>query len=314
MLWFSLPLGTATNSVAGPADWEATLESLISSVDLLGVYFFDQSEYLLSGLEGIEQNTRYFWIFRNLDYEKWMKREVEILALRGPFENLEHAASHIARSLQNLDTSSQGGHVLYFSFNSIRDELGPQDAISWHDLASVWNLLRQIIGNSPTTLQKSLLRAFLGKALHSLSDDDLAKLRGYNSTGAFKSLLHLSKPQDLWDALGRALSEIANLGKQEYPRRWRKPNLTIVIDLDPMVSTWKTLIGNIRQMATALRQDYRTVRVLLSNVPEINDPWQPRQSEVLLEYDKERVCIAHIPKLIQRLLWALIRFPIFWIR
>ena len=147
-----------------------------------------------------------------------------------------------------------------------------------------------MIGNSPTTLQKPLLRAFLGKTLHSLSDDDLDKLRGNDSTNAFKSLLHLSKPQDLWDALGRALSEMAGLRKREYPRRQRKPNLTLIIDLNQMIGhgTWEELIGNIRQMATALQQDYGTVRVLLSNVPETTDPWQPRQSEVLLEYDKER--------------------------
>ena len=289
MLWFSLPLGAATNSVAGTAGQEGILELLISSADFLDVYFFDQSKYLPSGLGGVEQDAAYFWIFRNLDYEKWVKREVEILALHGPSrEGLELVTSHIARSLQNLDISSQEEDVLYFSFNSIRHELAPRGTISWHDLASVWNLLRQIIGNPPTTLQKSLLRAFLGKALHSLSGNDLDKLRGNDSTNAFKSLLYLSKPQDLWDALGRALSEMADLGKQGYPRRQRKPNLTLIIDLNRMVSTWKTLIDNIRQMTAALRQDYRTVRVLISNMPEINDPWQPRQSEALLEYDKER--------------------------
>ena len=90
-------------------------------------------------------------------------------------EDLELAASHIAWLLQNLDISSQEGDVLYFSFNSIRHELAPRSAISWHDLVSVWNLLRQIIGNPPTTLQKSLLRGFLGNVLHSLSDDNLCK-------------------------------------------------------------------------------------------------------------------------------------------
>ena len=278
-----------TNFVAGPAGREGILELLTSSMDLLDVYFFDQSKYLPSGLGGVEQDARYFWIFRNLDYEKWLRREVEILALQGPSrKDLELAASHIARSLQNQDVSSQEGDVLYFSFNPIRRELAPRGAISWHDLVTVWNLLRQIVGNPPTTLQKSLLRAFLGKTLHSLSDGDLDELWSYDPTDAFKSLLHLSKPQDLWDALEGALSEMADLRMEEYLRRQRKPNLTLIIDLHRVVRTWKTLVGNIRQMATALRQDYGTVRVLLSNVPETNDPWQPRQSEILLEYDRER--------------------------
>ena len=281
-----------TNSVVGPTGREGILKLLISSADLLEVYFFDQSKYLASKPGEVEhwQDARYFWIFRNLDYEKWLKREVKILGLYGPVEDIERVASHIARSLQNQDVSSQEGDVLYFFFNSIRRELDPRDAINWHDSVSVWNLLRQMIGNSPTTLQKPLLRAFLGKTLHSLSDDGLEKLRGYDSTNAFKSLLHLSKPQDLWDALGRALREMADLGKQEYPRYQWKPNLTLIIGLNRMIShcTWEKLIGNIRQMATALQQDYGTVRVLLSNVPETTDLWQPRQSEVLLEYDKER--------------------------
>ena len=255
---------------------------------MLEVYFVDQSKYLASKPGGVEQDAKYFWIFRNLDYEKWVKREVKILGLHGPIEDLELVASHIARSLQIQDVSSQEGDVLYFFFNSIRRELDPPGAISWHDSVSVWNLLRQMIGNSPAALQKSPLRTFLGKVLHSLSDDDIAKLRDDDPTKVFKLLLHLSKPLDLWDALGRALSEMADSGRQEYPRRQRKPKLTLIIDLNRMVKTWKTLIDNIRQMATALQQDYGTVRVLLSNLPETKDPWQLQPSEILLEYDKER--------------------------
>ena len=277
-----------TNSVVGPTGREGILKLLISSADLLKVYFFDQSKYLASKPGEVEQDARYFWIFRNLDYKRWMKREVKILGLHGPIEDHELATFHIVRSLQNQDVSSQEGDVLYFFFNSIRHELAPRDAISWHDSVSVWNLLRQMIGSSSTTLQKSLLGAFLGKALHSLSDDVVAKLRGDDPTKVFKSLLHLSKPLDLWDALGRALSEMADPGKQEYPMRQRKPNLTLIIDLNRMVNIWKTLIGNIRQMTTALQQDYGTVRVLLSNLPETKDPWQLQPSEIVLEYDKER--------------------------
>ena len=317
MLWFSLPLGAATNSVAGTAGREGILELLISSGDLLDVYFFDQSKYLPSGLGEVEQDAAYFWIFRNLDYEKWVKREVKILVLHGPSRgDLELAVSHIARSLRGLDNLSQEGDVLYFFFKSIRRELAPSDAINWHESVCVWNLLRQMIGNLLTTLQKQLLRAFLRKALHSLSDDNLAKLRGYDPTEAFKSILHLSEPQHLWDALGRVLGEMADSGEQEYPGRQREPNLTLIIDLNRTGCAGKSPIDNICQMATALQQDYGTVRVLLSNVPETADPWQPRQSEILLEYDRGRKGmygpqIRVHPTIIVGLL---IRFPIFWIR
>ena len=108
-----------TNSVVGPTGREGILKLLISLADLLEVYFFDQSKYLASKPGEVEnwQDARYFWIFRNLDYEKWLKREVKILGLYGPIEDLERAASHIARSLQNQDVSSQEGDVLYFFFN-----------------------------------------------------------------------------------------------------------------------------------------------------------------------------------------------------
>ena len=94
------------------------LRSLISSVELLDVCSFDQSEYLANYSKtprlGLEQDAKYFWIFRNLDYEKWVqRREVKILGLHGPsIEGLELAASHIVWSLRNPDTASRGRGVI----------------------------------------------------------------------------------------------------------------------------------------------------------------------------------------------------------
>ena len=278
-----------TNSITDLAVRKEIVGLLISSVELLDVFFFDQSKYLKTYLGGprlrLEQDAKYFWIFHNLDYEKWVRchGEVMILGLHGPsIEDLELAASRIVQSLRNPDIASQEGEVLYFFHNSTRLERGPQNVAGWRDLVCSWNLLRQLIENH-STAAGSLLQIFLERALYFLSDDELVKLRAHDDpTDVFRSLLCLSKPQNLWDALGQVLG---NLKEQENPR---KRNLTLVMDLNSMASAWAGLVDNIRKMTAGLPQGYGTVRILLSNLPEISNLWQHGPSEILLEYDKER--------------------------
>ena len=260
---------------------------LIPSEEILDVYFFDQNKYLENRLKkhelGLEQNAKYYWIFRNLDYEKWMQHRggVKILGLLGPSaEDLELAASHIVRSLRNPNAASQEGDVLlYFFYNSTRRERGPQ---GWRDMVCVWNLLRTLIKNH-STAEESLLQTFLRTAIGFLSDGELADLRIHrNPADVFKSLFCLFKPQDLWHALGQALGD---LKEPEIPG---ERNLTLVIDLNSMAGSCEGLVDNIRNMTADMPQAYGKVRVLLSNLPETSNRWQTRPSEILLEYDKER--------------------------
>ena len=256
---------------------------------LLDVYSFDQSKYLESISKTswlrLEQDAKYFWIFRNLDYEKWVQRggEAKILGLRGPsVEDLESAASHIVQSLQNPDTPGQGEEVLCFFYNSTRRGQGPQNIVGWHNLVCVWNLLRQLIENRSGAATQ-LLQIFLRYALNLLAGDEVAKLRARGDpTDTLRSLLSLSKSQDLWDALGQVIGNLKDPGDRE------EQNLTLVIDLGSEDSAWEDLVDNIRGMTASLPQSYGTVRILLSNLPEIGNLWQHRPSEILLEYDKER--------------------------
>ena len=271
-----------TNSIIDVTVRNEILESLPSSGQLPNVYFADQSKYLERHSEtpglGLEQDARYFWIFRNLDYENWVRGggEAKILGLHGPStEDLELAASHIVRSVRDPACTGQGGEVLYFFYNSIC-ERGLQDVVDWHDLVCVWNLLRQLIESRPTAAE-SLLQTFLKTALDFLGDDELIQLRvNGDPTEAFKSLFQLSKPRYLWNAFGQVLGDLGEPGKQ---------NLTLIIDLNSMTSSLEGLVGNIRKMIACLPKAYGTVRVLLSSLPET---WQHRPSEVLLEHDKER--------------------------
>ena len=262
---------------------------LTSSERILDVNFIDQNQYLENYLKipglGLEQDDRYFWIFRNLDYEKWVqyRSETKILGLRGPSaENLELAASHIVRSLRNPNAISHEGEVLlYFFYNSIRREQGPPGTADWHDMLCVWNLLRTLI-KSRSTAEKSLRQTLLTKALGFLSDDELANLQGHsNPIDVFRSLFRHLKPQNLWYALGQVL---ADLKEPEIPR---KQNLTLIIDLNSMASAWDGLYDNIKKMTAFMPQASWTIRILLSNLAETSDRCQTRPSEII-EYDKER--------------------------
>ena len=283
-----------TNSVLDKLETKTVrgeiLKLLIPSEKILDIYFFNQNEYLENHLKkhglGLEQDAKYYWIFRNLDYEKWMQRRggVKILGLHGPSaEDLELAASHIVRSLRNPNAASQEGDVLlHFFYNSTRRERGPQGIVGWRDKVCVWNLLRTLIKNHPTA-EESLLQTFLGTVLGFLSDGELANLRIHrNPTDVFRSLFRLFKPQDLWHALGQALGDLKEL---EIPG---ERNLTLVINLNSMAGPCEGLVDNIRNMTADMPQAYGKVRVLLSNLPETSNRWQTRPSEILLEYDKER--------------------------
>ena len=286
--WRHLLSDSWTNSVVDMNVREGVLEFL-TSVKLLDVYSFDQSKYLESISKTswlrLEQDAKYFWIFRNLDYEEWVKRgsEAKILGLRGPsVGDLESAATHIVQALQNPDTAGQGGEILYFFYNSTRRGRGRQNIAGWRNLVCVWNLLRQLIENRSGATEQ-LLQTFLRYALDFLAGDEVAKLRAHGDpTDTLRSLLSLSKPQDLWDALGQVLGDLKDL---ENPR---EQDLTLVIDLGSAASAWEELVDNIRGMTAGLPQGYGTVRILLSNLPETRNPWQDRPSEILLEYDKER--------------------------
>ena len=266
--------------------------TFLTSAKPLDVYSFDQSKYLESISKTsrlrLEQDAKYFWIFRNLDYEKWVRHgsEAKILGLRGPsVGDLESAASHIVQSLQNPDTAGQGGEVLYFFYNSTRHgpARGRQNIVGWRDLVCVWNLLRQLIENRSGAAEQ-LLQTFLRYALDFLARDEVAKLRAHvDPKDTLRSLLSLSKPQDLWDALGQVLGDLKDPGNPG------EQNLTLVIDLGSEASAWEGLVDNIRRMAGLLPQTCGAMRVLLSNLPQTSNLWQTRSpSEIFLEYDKER--------------------------
>ena len=296
LLWKSLLVGnwrhllsdSWTNSVVDMNFREGVLEFL-TSVKLLDVYSFDQSKYLESISETswlrLEQDAKYFWIFRNLDYKKWVQSggEAKILGLRGPSGGgLESVASHIVQSLQNPDAAGQEGEVLYFFYNSTRHGQGRHHIVGWPDLVCVWTLLRQLIENRSGDTEQ-LLQTFLRCALDFLPGDEVSKLRIYSDpTETLRSLLSLSKSQDLWDALGKVL------GDSKDPENPREQDLTLVIDLGSVDSAWGELVDNIRGMTAGLPRGYGTVRILLSNLPETRNLWQHRPFEILLEYDKER--------------------------
>jgi hypothetical protein len=110
-----------TDAVVDRTDRERILQSLIHSMSVIDVYSVDQNHYLEKHLKAreLEQDGRYFWIFRNLDYKKWFdfEADVEVLVLCGS-PILEHAASYVIQTLRN--TGGQANDLLYFFYGSMR--------------------------------------------------------------------------------------------------------------------------------------------------------------------------------------------------
>jgi len=268
-------------------------------------YFLDQNQYIRNfpNLGELEQDSRYFWIFSNLDYKWWSKLDenVKVLMLCGS-PTLEDSVSQVVRTLQKNDATNL---LLYFFFRSTRHAERPPkplNAADWQNLVFVYTLLREVMDYYPPPQQQSLFKTFLTEILAHMDDTKLGKLP-HNATEAFKMLLCLSTVQNLWDALEQVLRKAADLYEQtivlEHPDATRnKRNLTFIFDLGiAPIETVRTWINHVRRTMANLGGDYLTVRLLITKPPSIGDLGLQQPSENLLEYDKERqgLCSPYAP-------------------
>jgi hypothetical protein len=191
---------------------EKIQQLLRSSKEVIYHYSIDQDRYLENLPMGcnFEHDSRYFWIFRNLDYQKWLELEedVMVLVLRGS-PILEHAAFEVFRTLQQEREASDLS--LYFFFGSTAPGHStrpqrPSKTADWQNLAIVCSLLKAAIDNHPQ--QQSLLETFLNEILE-LKDDTILDKLPANPKEAFTTLLCCATDQNLWDALGHVLRQAA---------------------------------------------------------------------------------------------------------
>ena len=273
---------------------ERILQLLRSSKEVIYLYSIDQDRYLENLQMGcnFEHDGRYFWIFRNLDYQKWLELEedVMVLVLRGS-PILEHAAFEVFRTLQQEREASD--LFLYFFFGSTAPGHStrpqrPSKTANWQNLAIVCSLLKVAIDNHPQ--QQSLLETFMNEILE-LKDDTILDKLPANPREAFTTLLCCATDQNLWDALGHVLRQATpvdgpNTGSERHGAQRNKRNLALIVDLNNL-ELGRALISHITQAIKSLRQDYLTVRLLVTN-PPTGDLGLQQSPAVLIEYDKER--------------------------
>ncbi|KAF8534235.1 hypothetical protein BDD12DRAFT_809527 [Trichophaea hybrida] len=219
---------------------ERIQQLLRSSKEVIYYYSIDQDRYLENLPMGcnFEHDGRYFWIFRNLDYQKWLELEedVMVLVLRGS-PILEHAAFEVFRTLQQEREASD--LFLYFFFvstapgHSTRPQR-PSKTADLQNLAIVCSLLKVAIDNHPQ--QQSLLETFLNEILE-LKDDTILDKLPANPKEAFTTLLCCATDQNLWDALGHVLRQAApvdgsNTGSERQDVQRNKRNIALIVDLN----------------------------------------------------------------------------------
>jgi len=189
-----------TDVIVDQTDREMIVQSLLRSQGIIDHYIIDQNSYIkyLSNAGELEQDSRFFSIFHNLDYIEWLKVDgnVNILAMCGsPF--LEHAASQIVHTLMN----EAADLTLYFFVGSTRHAKRSliRSVGDRQDILLVCTLLRAVIDYHPLPQQQSLLKTFLGELLAHRSAKKLSKL-STDPTEAFNWLLCHCTLQNLWDA------------------------------------------------------------------------------------------------------------------
>jgi hypothetical protein len=109
-----------TDVVVDQINRERIMESLFDPARVIDRYVIDQNRYIqkFSNMGELEQDSRYFWIFRDMDYEKWtiFDENAKVLELCGS-SILECAASQVIRTLQK---NQDADLLLHFFFRSKR--------------------------------------------------------------------------------------------------------------------------------------------------------------------------------------------------
>jgi len=274
---------------------ERVVESLSSffSAEEFGHYYCDQKAHLDAlSLDPELENGKLFWIFKNIDYTDWknVKEGASVLILRGS-RNLEDAASQIIRKMTGNKVADLVLHFFYSSLKRLHTFNNLE--CNWQHVSCVWTLLIQTIEGFPLSQKQCLLTVFFSQALDTIVDEELAKMLPDKPMETIQCLLLHSDLRNLWVALAQTLgkSEQLRLRGTEPKRQTScqtKRNLAMVFDLnDFSIETYKLLIGIIRGTLRYLRQYYSSVKILLVNPPPTGD-LELRESEVLVEYDRER--------------------------
>ncbi|KAI5778045.1 hypothetical protein EDC01DRAFT_676219 [Geopyxis carbonaria] len=258
-------------------------------------YVVNQTEYLqtIPQVANLEDDGRYFWILRNMDYINWLENLGEPDSLHRRSESisalivcgsrfLEGVASQVFRNISkgNLEPVL---HFFWKSCQRIRDT-------TEMNLIVVCTLLSQLIGDMALH-EQFLVRTFFRVVIERNGTSYLNNV----SKGvpyAMKMLLEITPPKVLWDALISALQATNYICETLSPELGRtlknRPNLTLIfhVENDYNGSVSRKLIHNVHRVMVDLRQFYKRTRMMVTCESDFLNLQIP--GVAVVEYDRER--------------------------
>jgi hypothetical protein len=157
-------------------------------------------------------HPRFYWIFKNMDYDQWFAQDSGVLLLSGPTNcALDHVASHILGSMEEgcfgtdrivLNFLSPGGATM--GNKPIRSKRDSEATIFVH------TLLHQFISSAAVSGESRISTAsdFLYRLLDSIDNHELLAhfggISGDDPSAVVKKVLDIAK-RALFDALGNVL-------------------------------------------------------------------------------------------------------------
>jgi hypothetical protein len=222
-------------------------------------------------LAGYEQ-ARFYWIFKNVDFEEWWSASSAMLWLSGPPRcGIQQATVHII-NLAKKKAIGRRHSVLYFFCSTVaRARSAVTDFVR--------TIFHQIVSHLPAPNKKTVITAFLFFLLEAVLSRDPACLSSqcqHMEHDLIKKLLDLSSDSEHMDALKAAL-EIEK--EQELS--------IIVCGLDEVVNQKREFIQTVYAFLAYLQERTSSVKVLTTSCLE--DEIQTLFGEMpSIEYDKER--------------------------
>ena len=219
--------------------------------------------------------TRFYWIFKNMDFERWQSTSgSEVLWIFGPAEcRILEVSSRIVKLL--METPSEVQHSVLFFFCSNATVKTPID------VSFVSTIIRQLVCSSPELKEKVtsvFLRTLLATILQEepLTNQELSRFKRDDSVEATLKKILAASSDGYWSAL-RAVMNID-----------REHRFSLIIDgLDRAEQEDYKFIRKVRAFIEDLRERPTTTRVLLTSRP------QAAIKGILsglpcIEYDRER--------------------------
>lgn len=223
------------------------------------------------------EQPKFYWVFRNMDFEEWRSASSQVLWLSGPPQcSIHQVSSYIVDLVKNKASETQHSVLYFFCSTASREK----------SIAAVFvhTLLYQIVCCSPLDKRESVVRIFLRALVDailrrkptSLDLSHLSHFRNEDSEDTAIETILNARVDELWDALKTILAET------------QKGELSIVIDgLDKVEHQKVEFIKGVREFITHLQKRTIKFKALLTSRPqdEIKEVFDGLS---YIEYNKER--------------------------